>query len=104
MEFAEWLEAQGFDTDELTETQTTNLQALFAAQGDRTDAATGTPGTGTAGTATGVIEDEDPVATLRAELAAETARIHAIRKICAGEYPEIEATAIADGWDETRTE
>ncbi|MEO2033863.1 MAG: hypothetical protein ABGZ35_17435, partial [Planctomycetaceae bacterium] len=114
MDFAEWLEAQGFDADELTDTQTTNLQALFAKQGERTDAATGqvgtaTPGTGTpgavtAGNATGVIEDENPVATLRAELAAETARVNSIRKICAGEHPEIEAKAIAEGWDETRTE
>ena len=109
MDFAEWLEAQGFDADELTDTQTTNLQALFAKQGERTDAATGqagtgTPGTVTAGNATGVIEDENPVATLRAELAAETSRVNAIRKTCAGEHAEIEAKAIAEGWDETRTE
>lgn len=51
-------------------------------------------------------EQPDPLAVqkLRAEAAAETKRIAAMRKICAGRYPEIEAQAIRDGWDETRCE
>jgi len=46
----------------------------------------------------------DPVADIRARAAAETKRIAAIRKICAGAHPEIEAKAIGEGWDVTRTE
>jgi len=46
----------------------------------------------------------DPVADIRARAAAETKRISAIRKICAGAHPEIEAKAIGEGWDGTRTE
>ena len=44
------------------------------------------------------------IAALRAELAAETARIAAVRRICAGRHPTIESRAIAEGWDEHRTE
>ena len=43
-------------------------------------------------------------AQMRAEAAAESARIGAIRKACAGQHAEIEAKAIADGWDATKAE
>ena len=36
--------------------------------------------------------------------AAEAARVESIRRICAGRHAEIEARAVADGWDATRTE
>jgi hypothetical protein len=53
--------------------------------------------------------DADPApgagaAALRAEALAETSRIAAVRKICAGTHLDIEAQAIRDGWDATRTE
>ncbi|QOJ01039.1 MAG: hypothetical protein HRU70_11250 [Phycisphaeraceae bacterium] len=53
--------------------------------------------------------DVDPApgagaAALRAEALAETCRIAAVRKICAGTHLDIEAQAIRDGWDATRTE
>jgi hypothetical protein len=53
--------------------------------------------------------DSDPTpgasaAALRAEALAETSRIAAVRKICAGKHLDIEAQAIRDGWDATRTE
>jgi hypothetical protein len=41
---------------------------------------------------------------IRAEALAETARIAAIRRVCAGRHLEIEVQAIRDGWDATRTE
>ncbi len=41
----------------------------------------------------------DPVAQMRQRIAIETRRIQAIRKICNGEYPDIEANAIENGWD-----
>jgi len=37
-------------------------------------------------------------------MAAETRRIEAIRKLCAGKHADIEAKAIEKGWDETKTE
>lgn len=50
----------------------------------------------------------DALATLRNDLrrtaAEETRRIAEVRKICGGEYPEIEANAIDEGWDLTRCE
>jgi predicted phage tail protein len=46
----------------------------------------------------------DPVRELRAQMAAETDRIAAIRRLCAGSHAGIEAQAIREGWDATRTE
>tara|TARA_R110000782_G_scaffold30348_7_gene75541 strand:+ start:9065 stop:11074 length:2010 start_codon:yes stop_codon:yes gene_type:complete len=46
----------------------------------------------------------DPVREMRAQVAAETERIAAVRRLCAGQHPQIEAQAIRDGWDSTRTE
>jgi hypothetical protein len=41
---------------------------------------------------------------VRARAVVETNRIAAVRRICAGRFHEIEAQAIRDGWDATRTE
>ncbi len=38
---------------------------------------------------------------MRQRMAAETRRVEAIRKLCAGKHPDIEAQAIEEGWDET---
>jgi len=46
----------------------------------------------------------NPVAHMRAEAAAETKRIAAIRKVCDGKHADIEAKAIEEGWDATRCE
>ena len=46
----------------------------------------------------------DPVKDMRAEAAAESKRIAAIRKVTDGEHADIEAKAIEDGWDVNRTE
>ena len=51
-----------------------------------------------------VTQDEDPVASLRAEVAAEKKRIRQIRELCAGTQDRIEERAIEEGWDPTRTE
>ncbi|MCK6485455.1 MAG: hypothetical protein L6R00_15110 [Phycisphaerae bacterium] len=45
-----------------------------------------------------------PVTDLRAQALAETKRISAIRRICAGKFPDIEEKAIAEGWTEEKTE
>ncbi len=44
------------------------------------------------------------VADLRAAAVQETERIAAVRKLCNGNHPTIEAKAIGEGWDATRTE
>jgi hypothetical protein len=44
------------------------------------------------------------VSSLRAQALAETQRIAALRAVCNGRYPEIEARAIAEGWSRDRTE
>jgi hypothetical protein len=41
---------------------------------------------------------------IRAEALAETNRINAIRRACGGRFGDIEAQAIAEGWDANRTE
>ena len=46
----------------------------------------------------------NPVGDIRAQAAAETERIHKIRRVCAGRHPELEAQAIREGWDATRCE
>jgi hypothetical protein len=44
------------------------------------------------------------VSDIRAQAAAETDRITAIRRICGGRLPRLEAQAIREGWTEQRTE
>lgn len=92
MEFATWIEAQGFAADTLTEQQQTSLRAMFDASQQPH------------GAATAKVEASAAVTELRAELATETVRVAAIRRICGGRHPEIEARAIREGWDEPRTE
>jgi len=46
----------------------------------------------------------DAVTAVRKQLADETRRVNAIRKICDGKFPDIEAQAIEEGWDEPTTE
>ena len=41
---------------------------------------------------------------IRSHAAAEVTRIAAIRRHCAGRFPEVEAKAISEGWDSTRCE
>jgi hypothetical protein len=59
------------------------------------------PATAAAPTASPVTPSVDE---LRAQAAAETERIAAVRRVCAGSHPEIEARAIREGWSGQRTE
>ena len=78
--------------------------ASIAASGDAEaaplQAAPGTPAKG----ATDPSNPSNRIMDLRAQMAAETDRISAIRRLCAGQHPQIESQAIRDGWDATRTE
>lgn len=46
----------------------------------------------------------DSIAALRVAEAAETERIAAIRRVCGGRLPQLEAQAIREGWTEQRAE
>jgi len=50
------------------------------------------------------VNAETTVADIRAAAAAETTRITAIKKICGSKYDDIEAKAIAEGWDQSKCE
>ena len=47
---------------------------------------------------------DDQLTWMRQRMAAETRRVEAIRKICGGKHADIEARAIEEGWDESKTE
>ena len=83
------------------------------AQQDRIDAAAQTDGTGRDGASErdgsrsgtpAAPAVADPVPDIRAAALAETSRIAAIRRVCAGRHADIEARAIGEGWDVTKTE
>jgi len=62
------------------------------------------PQAATPGTVNASAASDDPVTDMRRRMAAETRRVEAIRKVCAGKHPDLEAKAIEEGWDESRTE
>jgi len=97
MEFTDWVEAKGFDAESLSDAQRASLQAMYDAVQKVGDDPAPAPDDA----------DSNPVANLRAELAAETKRASEIRRICAvggGKHHDLEAKAISEGWDTTRTE
>lgn len=105
MTFDQWLAAKGFEPASLNDTQKASLQAMYDAAAPEdapaTTAVADDPG------ATGGTDAATPVARIRAEVAAETRRIGEVRKVCAvggGKHADLEAKAIAEGWDVTRTE
>jgi hypothetical protein len=69
---------------------------------------TATPATiqaaATASGAAGASGANESVQQMRRQMAAEMRRVEAIRKICAGKFLAVEAQAIEEGWDESRTE
>lgn len=48
--------------------------------------------------------EDNPMMQMRHQIAAETRRIQAIRSVCDNKHPDIEAKAIEEGWDVTKTE
>jgi len=104
MTFEQWLEAKGFADADLNDAQRASLEALFASE-----SATATvPPDGDADDEPGAADPQSFAAQMRAEAAAESARIAAIRRLCSASggsrHADLEAKAIADGWDATRTE
>lgn len=93
-------DSQGEDTDEYftgsAETDCTIDASLNPIPG---------PGNMTSSQSQSTPAAHSSIADLRAEIAAETRRVHAIRRMCAqGDHHMIEADAIEQGWDLNRTE
>jgi hypothetical protein len=115
VDFQSWVESMGLKYADLTPEQITVLQMVYdqeaeepnepgtqPASGSSMAAPTGTTPQVTA--SAGATIGSSAVAQIRAELAAETARVSAIRTICGERHGDIAAKAIADGWDTTRAE
>ncbi len=114
MEFEQWVVAQGFEPNTLTAPQATSLRALFVRESAAGASPTEVAGRSGEGTSESVGQPTpgnptpqpplDAIDTLRAQWGAERRRIAHITALCAGRFPEIEARAIEEGWDATKTE
>ena len=96
--FSEWLQAKGFDPATVTPDQTTTLEAAWQAETAPPPAAKPAAAPDPTKIEAGTAED------IRAKAAAETLRISAIQRTCKGEFADIQAKAVSEGWDETKTE
>jgi len=102
MEFEQWAADNNLPIDEMDDKHVASLKAMFAKQ-----QATPPPAPPVPPPAPPVGKNDpplDPVAEMRAAAAAEAKRIAAVRKVCNNEFPDIEAQAIEEGWDEAKTE
>ncbi len=95
--------AETTQTQETEETQDTQTQTPETPEAGGETPATETP-TATPTTVNASAADDDPVVGMRRRMAAETRRVEAIRKLCGGKHPDLEARAIEEGWDETKVE
>ncbi len=121
MTFEQWLEKHGISAEGLDEAKLATLKAAFEAKEDPpeeftkkdegaaaagTAATVGTPATVAAKAATGIVGAQpSPVtaAGVQEIIAEERARVAAIHKLCAGEFPEVEQKAIEAGWSADQT-
>uniref|UniRef100_A0A7C4QRK5 Uncharacterized protein n=1 Tax=Schlesneria paludicola TaxID=360056 RepID=A0A7C4QRK5_9PLAN len=120
MEFEQWVAAQGFDVNALTEQQSTSLRALFGERLKAEDRRLKEDGSAVdvegAGVATENVTNEkplqssasslqsptpplDPIDEMRQRWTLERKRIAAIARLYAGKFPELEARAVEEGWD-----
>lgn len=90
--FDKWLEAGGWDKSQLSAVQLAKLEAAYKAE-----TSPPTPA------AKPVEASDDPTNAIRAKAAAEVARIAKIGEV-AKDHADIQAKAIGEGWDATRTE
>lgn len=134
MAFEDWLQALGFEAGDLSEEQKEKLQAMYeehrqadeepedsaepasepSANPPANGPASGPVDAGTDGAAlfgelnanaqTSAPTYDVSLVRYRRQRAAELRRCQQIAEICAGEHPDIEAKAIEEGWDVTKTE
>jgi phage major head subunit gpT-like protein len=101
VDFNTWVESLGMVVADLTAEQVTLLQSVY----DKLMAAEKADDAGEVETPeTTATVAASAVATIRAQMAAETTRVNAIRAVCGDRHGDIAAKAIADGWDSTRAE
>ena len=102
MEFEKWVESRGFVFAELDENQAASLKAMYDAEQAQAESKKTSKVEATAD------ELADPAEQLReqmrVEAAAESQRIADVRQVCAGRHADIEAKAIKEGWDASKTE
>ena len=101
-QFREWLEAKGFEPDELTDQQAATLKAAF--DGENAPEPPEPPAPPEPPPAPPVDPIAKATADMREALAAEKTRVAKIAEACNGKHPAIEAKAIAEGWTSDRTE
>jgi hypothetical protein len=94
--FEAWLSIQGFERSELSDSHVRSLERLFEASKTLRPPKTSPQSNDSLPT--------DPIAEMRAAFAKESKRMESIRKIFGGKYPVLEARAIGEGWDATKTE
>lgn len=87
--FEKWLQAMGLNLETLSDDSKVKLQAKFDAE--QKPSVEPEP-----------IKASDPAAEIRAAAAAESTRIAAVSKLAVG-YPELQAKAISEGWNELQT-
>jgi len=104
MEFEQWAADNGFHVDDLDDTNVASLKAIFDKQQHQPEESNAAAAPAPATTVERDGSIPDPAAEMRSKAAAESRRIAAIRKVCSGEHADIEAQAIEEGWDETKTE
>lgn len=115
MTFEEWLQRRGLDAAALTDECKQTLRAEYDAESARSEEVPKTPatdpprradgnGTEAGPSASPPASQVTPVAEVRAQALAETKRVNAIRRICAGRFPDLEEKAVAEGWTEEKTE
>lgn len=102
MDFATWLESAKVSTDDLRPEDIPGLEG-------RLQAALAAPNRDEALEQATIwlhaaVERKQVIQQLRDQVATESSRVAAIRRICAGQHPELEAQAIKDGWDESKVE
>lgn len=102
-ELKKWLESRDIECEGLTDTQITAWQKDYDAIHAKTDETKTEPAVVKAAGGDGATLDEY-TQTIRAQAAAEHARIDMIASHCGSEYAEIKAKAISEGWDEPKVE
>jgi hypothetical protein len=96
MDFDTWIQAQGFALADLSDEQLTNLRQVHAALPPAQAGPLTTDDEGN--------DLNDAVQAYRAQIAAEESRVADIRRVCAGRHDQLQAQAISEGWDTTKTE
>ncbi|RLS53625.1 MAG: hypothetical protein DWH91_13990 [Planctomycetota bacterium] len=111
MKFEQWLTAQDFEVTTLSEKQVANLRAMHeqleangGSESEEPASETSVSGAGNTDTPAPIVPPADPVDQMRARWSSERQRISAITALFADKHPELEARAVAQGWDLSRAE